>query len=142
MSPSIFFQLHWINIFFSKQLRISLCPLWHRHLKEKDDNKEWVLVPVDVIRVGCKSPADFTLLVCESVVSAKVNPHARGLFRLEGSVALSQHRVRDHTPTFKERRAILFPHSLSSCWCRLGAILHRKPLKAQGEIDSSRFQRA
>lgn len=47
-----------------------------------------------------QSPDDFTLPACESVVSAKVNPHARGLLRLEESVALSHHRVRDHTPSF------------------------------------------
>lgn len=57
--------------------------------------------------------------------------------RLEESAGLCQHRVRDHTPTFMESRPFYSPRSLSSCRCRLGAILHRKPFEAQGEIDSS-----
>ena len=54
------------------------------------------------------NPDDSPLPVCENAVSAKVNPHAKGLFRLEESVALSQHRVRDHTPTFKESGPFYF----------------------------------
>lgn len=79
--------------------------------------------------------ADSPLPACEIVVSAKVNPRAEGLSRLEESVALSQRKVRDHTPTFKESRPFyflaLYPAADADC------VLHRKPFKAQGEIDSS-----
>lgn len=42
----------------------------------------------------------------------KVNPHAKGLLRLEGSVALSQRRVRDHAATFPRGAARLRSCSL------------------------------
>lgn len=42
------------------------------------------------------------------MLSAEVNLHAKGLFRLEESVALSLHGVRDHTPTFMESRPFYF----------------------------------
>lgn len=57
---------------------------------------------------GLPKLADSTLSVCENVVSAKVNPHAKGLVRLEESVALSQKRVRDHTTTFMASRPFYF----------------------------------
>lgn len=87
-----------------------------------------------------QSPDEFTLPACESVVSAKVNPHARGLLRLEESVALSQHRVRDHTPIFKESRPFyfltLYP-AADANWVQCFTV---SPSEARGEIDSSRFQ--
>ncbi len=54
------------------------------------------------------NPADSSQPVGENVVSAKVKPRAKGLFRLDESGALSQHRVRDHTPTFMESRPFYF----------------------------------
>lgn len=69
--------------------------------------------------------------------SLEVNPRAKGPLRLEESAGLCQHRVRDHTATFMESGPFYSPLALSSCRCRLGAILHRKPFEAQGEIDSS-----
>lgn len=68
------------------------------------------------------------------MVSAKVNPRAEGLSRLEESVALSQHEVRDHTPTFKESRPFYFLALYPAA--DADGVLHRKPFKAQGEIDS------
>lgn len=54
------------------------------------------------------NPADSALPARYNVISDKVNPYAKGLFRLEESVALPQHRVRDQTPTFMESRPFYF----------------------------------
>lgn len=44
----------------------------------------------------------------ENVFCTEVNPHAKGLCRLEESIALSQLRVRDHTLTFIDCRPFCF----------------------------------
>lgn len=71
----------------------------------------------------------------ESTLSGKVNPCVKGLVRLDGSVAQSHQRVKDHPATFNGSGPFLFPHSLPGCQCGQAARLHHKSLKPQGVID-------
>lgn len=95
---------------------------------------------VDLIRCGSSARLSSVRPVCESTVSAKVNPHAKGLFGLEESVALSKHRVRDHGPSFRESGPFYFLTLYPAAHAGWAQYLAVSPLRLEVKLIPAVFQ--